>query len=51
MRKTKVMVTYPEVTDETLNEYVSGRCPIRMGIRIAVLQGVIDNAPIAIPLT
>ncbi len=46
MRKTKLMVTHPEVTDETLNKYVSGRGPIRMGLRIAVLQGVMDNAPI-----
>ncbi|MDI6786191.1 MAG: winged helix-turn-helix domain-containing protein [bacterium] len=46
MRKTKLIVTHPEVTDETLNEYVSGRGPIRMGLRIAVLQGVMDNAPI-----
>jgi transposase len=46
MRKTKLMVTHPEVTDETLNKYVSGRGPIRMGLRIAILQGVMDNAPI-----
>lgn len=46
MRKTKLMVTHPEVTDEALNECVSGRGPIRMGLRIAVLQGVMDNAPI-----
>jgi len=46
MRKTKLMVTHPEVTDETLNNYVSGRGPIRMGLRIAILQGVMDNAPI-----
>jgi transposase len=46
MRKTKLMVTHPEVTDEALSKYVSGRGPIRMGLRIAVLQGVMDNAPI-----
>ena len=46
MRKTKRMVTHPEVTDETLNEYVSGRGTIRMGMRIGVLQGVMDNARI-----
>ena len=46
MRKTKLMVTHPEVTDETLNKYVSGRGPIRMGLRIAILQGVMDNLQI-----
>jgi transposase len=46
MRKTKLMVTHPKVTDETLSEYVSGRGPVRMGLRIAVLQGVMDSAPI-----
>jgi len=46
MRKTKLMVTHPEVTDETLGEYVSGRGPVCMGLRIAVLQGVMDSAPI-----
>jgi len=46
MRKTKLLITHPEVTDQKLNEYVSGRGPIRMGLRIAILQGVIDNAPI-----
>lgn len=46
MRKTKLMVTHPEVTEQKLNEYVSGRGPIRMGLRIAILQGVMDNAPI-----
>jgi len=46
MRKTRLMVTHPAVTHETLNDYVSGRGPIRIGLRIAVLQGVMDNAPI-----
>ena len=46
MRKTKLMVTHPEATDETLGEYVCGRGPVRMGLRIAVLQGVMDRAPI-----
>jgi hypothetical protein len=46
MRKTKLLITHPEVTGQRLNEFVSGRGPIRMGLRIAILQGVIDNAPI-----
>jgi len=46
MRKTKLMVTHPEITREKLDDFVSGRGPIRMGLRIAILQGVIDKAPI-----
>ena len=46
MRKTKLMVTHPEVTREKLDDFVSGRGPVRMGLRIAILQGVIDKAPI-----
>jgi hypothetical protein len=46
MRKTKLMVTHPEVTDNSLNEYVSGQGPIRTGLRIAILQGVTNNVPI-----
>jgi transposase len=40
------MVTHPEVTREKLDDFVSGHGPIRMGLRIAILQGVMDNAPI-----
>ena len=40
MRKTKLMVTHPEVASEKLADFVSGRGPIRMGLRIAILQGV-----------
>jgi transposase len=46
MRKTKLMVTHPEVTREKLDDFVSGRGPVRMGLRVAILQGVIDKAPI-----
>jgi transposase len=46
MRKTKLTVTHPAVTQEALHEYVSGRGPVRMGLRIAILQGVMDHAPI-----
>lgn len=46
MRKTKLVVTHPEVTSEKLYDFVSGRGPIRMGLRIAILQGVMDKAPI-----
>ena len=46
MRKTKLMIIHPEVTSESLADFVSGRGPVRMGLRIAVLQGVMDKAPI-----
>lgn len=46
MRKTELMVMHPEVTEERLNKYISGRGPIRMGLRIAILQGVMDKVPI-----
>jgi hypothetical protein len=46
MRKTKLPVTHPEVTSEKLDDFVSGRGPIRVGLRIAILQGVMDKAPI-----
>jgi len=46
MRKTKLMITHPEVTREKLDDFVSGRGPVRMGLRIAILQGVIDKAPV-----
>src|SRR3972149_7888776 len=46
MRKTKLVVTHPEITSEKLYHFVSGRGPIRMGLRIAILQGVMDKAPI-----
>ena len=46
MRKTKLVITHPEVTSEKLHDFVSGRGPIRMGLRIAILQGVMDKSPI-----
>lgn len=46
MKRTKLMITHPEVTDERLSEYVSGHGLIRIGLKIAILQGVMDNVPI-----
>lgn len=46
MRKTALKVTHPDVMHEKLSEYVSVRGPVRMGLRIAILQGVMDNVPI-----
>ncbi|HHT9158677.1 MAG TPA: helix-turn-helix domain-containing protein [Candidatus Brocadiaceae bacterium] len=46
MRKTNLMVNNSEVTYQALKELVSGSGPVRMGLRVAIVQGVIDNAPI-----
>jgi len=46
MRKTNLMIIHPEVTSKSLADFTFGRGPIRMGLRIAVLQGVMDKAPI-----
>jgi len=46
MRKTNLKIVHPDVTSESLADFTSGRGPIRMGLRIAVLQGVMDKAPI-----
>lgn len=40
------MVNNSEVTYQALKELVSGSGPVRMGLRVAIVQGVIDNAPI-----
>lgn len=45
MGKSKLMVTHPDITQDTLAEYLSRRCS-RTGLRIAILQGVIDKVPI-----
>ena len=49
MRKTRLIVTHTTITHETLNDYISGRGPIRMGLRIAILQGVMNNVQIESP--
>ena len=46
VRKTKLMVNNYEVTQQALKKFVSGRGPVRMGLRVAIVQGVMDNAPI-----
>jgi transposase len=40
------MITHPEITHASLDEYLSRQCPGRVGLRIAILQGVIDKVPI-----
>jgi len=46
MRKTGLRITNKEVTCESLNELVSGHGVLRKGLRIAVLQGLLDDASI-----
>ena len=42
----KLMITHPEITRASLDEYLSRQCPGRVRLRIAILQGVIDGTPI-----
>jgi transposase len=42
----KLMITHPEITHASLDEYLSRQCPARVGLRIAVLQGIMDRVPI-----
>ena len=46
MGTSKLMITHPEITHASLHEYLSRQCPDRVGLRIAILQGVIDKVPI-----
>jgi transposase len=46
MGTSKLMITHPEITHASLDEYLSRQCPGRVGLRISVLQGVIDKVPI-----
>jgi transposase len=46
MSTSKLMITHPEITHASLDEYLSRQCPGRVGLRIAILQGVIDKVPI-----
>jgi transposase len=46
MRKTALRITHQEVTRESLNALVSGHGIIRKGLRIAVLQALMDEASI-----
>ena len=46
MRKTKLCVTHSNVTKKALKEFVSGHGPVRIGLRVAILQGIMDNVPI-----
>lgn len=46
MGTSKLMITHPEITHASLDEYSSRRCPGRVALRIAILQGVMDRVPI-----
>ncbi|HYA15594.1 MAG TPA: helix-turn-helix domain-containing protein [Syntrophales bacterium] len=46
MGKSKLTITHPDITHDSLDEYLSRRCPERIGLRIAILQGVMDQVPI-----
>lgn len=46
MRRSQVTITHREITKEKLTELVSGHGPIRMGLRIAILQGILDHVSI-----
>jgi len=49
MRKTNLRITHEEVTREALDTLVSGHGVIRKGLRIAILQGLMDGAtPLAL---
>ncbi len=46
MGKSKLKVTHPDVTYESLNEYSTHQCPEEVGLRIAILRGVMEKMPI-----
>src|SRR5512136_2360117 len=46
MGTSKLMITHPEITHDSLNEYLSRQCSGRVGLRAAILKGVMDKVPI-----
>lgn len=44
MRASKLCITHPEITHESLAAQVSGHGVLRKGRRIAVIQGIMDGA-------
>jgi transposase len=46
MRKTALQITHDEVTKESLDRLISGHGVMRKGLRIAIIQGIYDNATI-----
>jgi len=45
MGKSRLMITHPDITDDLLDEHPSRQCQ-RIGLRIAILRGVIAKVPI-----
>jgi len=46
MKKTTIWITHDGITCASLNELVSGHGAIRKGLRIAVIQGIMDRASV-----
>ena len=46
MRRSQITITNNEITKEKLSEMLSGHGPIRKGLRIAILQGLLDHASV-----
>jgi transposase len=46
MGTSKLMITHPEITRASLDEYLSRQCPARVELRVAILHGVMDRVPI-----
>jgi transposase len=46
MGTSKLIITHPEITHASLDEYSSRQGLGRVGLRIAILQGVMDRVPI-----
>ena len=46
MGTSKLIISHPDITHASLDEYLSRQCPARVGLRIAILQGVMDRVPI-----
>ena len=45
MGKSRLKVTHPDITHDLLEEYPSQQC-LRVGLRLAILRGVINKVPI-----
>ncbi len=45
MGKSRLMITHPDITCDLLDDYQSRQC-MRIGLRIAILRGVINKVPI-----
>ena len=46
MGTSKLIITHPEITHASLDKYLSRQHPDRVGLRVAILQGIMDRVPI-----